>query len=147
MASLSVGAEFRTTIDRISNAGNAVIEGDDGNELALLKSDNWDEGDEVRVKITEQNGTTYTAVRRSHEGGAGAPLLHHDGTSVGKTRRMDRAFESIEEREFDPETHGAPELGEDYTPPETSSGSRSEGKSLAEIAREKDLSECTEFDS
>lgn len=110
MAHLKVGGILEVAIDRISNSGNAVIEGNANGALALLKSGDWEEGDTVTVKITAKQGNTYTAVPMSEEAGASAPPLHHDGKSAGKTRSMNDAFASIEDRKFDPETHGAPEL-------------------------------------
>lgn len=145
MPSLKIGGIFEATIDRISNSGNAVIEGDSTGSIALIKSGSWAEGDTVTVKITAHNGSTYTAVPMYKETGASTPPLHHDGSSAGQTRSMNEAFASVEERTFDPKTHGAPELEKDHVPPtiRKSSQPKSE-KSLREIAQELDEAEFTE---
>lgn len=145
MAHLKVGGILEATIDRINNSGNAIIEGDDGESFALLKTGDWEEDDTITVKITAKQGDTYTAVPMSEEAGASAPPLHHDGQSAGKTRRMDDAFASIEEREFNPQIHGAPELGKNYTPPEPKrSSNRETGKSLQQIAKDMGITDVTE---
>ncbi|SEM95528.1 hypothetical protein SAMN05216388_10015 [Halorientalis persicus] len=147
MVHLKVGAIFEATIDRISNSGNAVIEGDSTEAFALLKSGSWEEEDTVKVKITSENGNIYTAVPMFKEAGAKAPPLHHDGKSAGQTRSLSDAFDSIEDREFNPKTHGAPELNSNKSSEgqQTSSkpGSDSE-KSLRDIAKSLDESESTD---
>lgn len=143
-ASIESWCDFRG-IDRISNSGNAVIEGDSKGSFALLRSGSWDEGDTVAVKISSKNGSTYTAVPMYEEAGASAPPLHHDGAGAGQTRSVNDAFASLEDREFDPKTHGAPELGKDYTPPKSKRSSRSNSeKSLRDIAQSLDETEFTE---
>lgn len=148
MAHLTVGGVFEAEIDRISNSGNAVIEGDSHNAYALLKSGSWEEGDTVVVKITtkdKDSGHIYTAVPKSREAGAKAPPLHHDGNSVGQTRNMSSAFDSINDREFNPKTHGAPEVESTTSGQNQKQKSSSEPeKSLREIARSLDQTVFTE---
>ena len=149
MARLTLGGIFEATIDRISHSGNAVIEGDSDDTYALLRSGSWEEGDTVTVKITTKNDNSYVAVPMYKEAGAKAPPLHHDGKSAGQTRSMNDAFDSIEDREFDPKTHGAPEVqstSSGTTPRknvDSASDSDSE-KSLHEIARNLDQPVSTE---
>jgi hypothetical protein len=98
------------------------------------------------VKITtenSENSNIFTAVPIYKEAGAKAPPLHHDGKSAGQTRSMGDAFDSIEDREFNPKTHGAPEVNTSTAAKshrESTGSDSSSEKSLRDIAKSLDES-------
>jgi hypothetical protein len=82
-----------------------------------------DKGDSLKFSISENNRTHYLAnllshapegTHHNHNSTPNIPI-HHDGKSATASRSEKSATQSIDDRDFDPQTHGAPKTSKETT--------------------------------
>jgi hypothetical protein len=102
-----------------SNSGNPVIKrGEWDKKVVVITTEtSVNRGETIEFFIQKEHGDHYAAVPSgkapvSNPGYNSSPNIpiHHDGKSVGSSRSEKKASESVGDREFNPKTHGAPEL-------------------------------------
>jgi hypothetical protein len=124
MTGLLKGKQYAGHIVDFSNSGNPVVKNPIGSKRVVVVVENSksiSRGDKIKFRVKREHGDHYQASRvgdgRSkvskpdYSSPPNIPI-HHDGKygeSVGDTRPQSEANASIEDRKFDPETHGAPE--------------------------------------
>ncbi|SDQ23821.1 hypothetical protein [Halopelagius longus] len=107
MVALSPGDELEVTIDRESKSGNCIAEPEGTTKHVNLGEVDYREDDVVKVRITDKkHGNYYADVIKT----VSRTRKLEKEQSVGKTRSMSSATETVHDRDFDPRTHGAPEI-------------------------------------
>ena len=119
MAGLSVNDTLTGTVSDFTNSGNPIVEIERASKRIVVKSREGKEiekGDKLKFSIQSDNPDHYLASMLSHaEAGSTYNLnstpnipIHHDGKSATSSRSEKNATADVEDREFDPKTHGAP---------------------------------------
>jgi len=149
MSSLDTGERYVAPVSGFSGSNNPIITNGDIDKKIVVIVDDSDmkKGKLVDCIIQKEHGDHYQALRTSdapvtkpdRSGEPNVPI-HHDGEhgeSVGDTRNEYHSHKSVEEREFNPKTHGAPPIsrsGGDFSASSKRSNKKSDEKSLHEIA-------------
>jgi hypothetical protein len=105
-----------------SNSGNPVIKRPNWDKKVVVVTEDrgYTRGDSIAFIIQQEHGDHYAAVPPEnapvsppeYDSSPNIPI-HHDGKSVGTSRSEKKSMESVEEKEFNPKTHNAPELESD----------------------------------
>lgn len=125
MTEPSLREQHTGTVADFSNSGNPVVKKPQWDKRAVVMvSDDasLSRGDRIRLTLQREHSDHYQGSRVG-DGGATVSKpsynstpdipIHHDGKygeSVGDTRPRKAATQSIEDRAFNPKTHGAPKL-------------------------------------
>lgn len=128
MGSPSKRKQHSGTVCGFSGSGNPIVkksEWDMRVVVVIKDADSAKKGDTIRFTIQAEHHDHYEAAlvgqgksnisKPDYSSSANIPI-HHDGKhgeSVGDTRNRRETFETPEEREFDPQTEGAPRLSKD----------------------------------
>jgi hypothetical protein len=119
MAGITVNSKHTGTVSDFSNSGNPVVKLERASKKIVVKvreGKEIDKGDKLEFTIQSDNNTHFLANLLSHAS-AGSPHnhnstpnipIHHDGKSATSSRSEKEATKSVEDREFDPTTDGAP---------------------------------------
>jgi len=153
MGELDEDERYVGSVSGFSGSSNPIIEDSELDKRIVVVVNNADieRGDVLDCIIQKEHGNHYQALRRrdtpvtkpQRSGEPNVPI-HHDGKhgeTVGDTRSEQQSYQSVEERKFNPKTHGAPPISRDGDEPavdlsESETATRSSGKSLQEIAEE-----------
>jgi len=128
MASPSKNEQHSGSVSGFSSSGNPIVNKGTWDKRAVVvvsDSDGISRGDKITFTIQKEHSDHYQsapvgegAAKVSKPDYSSSPniSIHHDGKygeSVGDTRSQKQTNASISEREFNPKTHGAPEVSKD----------------------------------
>jgi hypothetical protein len=150
MSKVDMDSKYIGQVSGFSGSGNPVIDSKEIDKKIVVFADDEEinKGDTVECVIQKELGDHYQALRSSdspimkpeRSGQANIPI-HHDGKhgeSVGDTRKKHHSMKPLEERQFNPKTHGAPPISRDEedTPQVSEESTTPDTKSLEKIAKD-----------
>lgn len=150
MSNVDTDSKYVGQVSRFSGSGNPIIDNKEIDKKIVIfaEDEEIDKGDITECVIQKELGDHYQALlvsdspisKPDRSGQANVPI-HHDGQhgeSVGDTRKKHHSMKPLEERQFNPKTHGAPPISrdEDDMPQLSEKSTTSDSKSLNEIAEE-----------
>jgi hypothetical protein len=125
MGLLSQREQYSGTVQSYSSSNNLVLKNPKWDKRVVVVIDDdtdLSKGDSATFTIQAEHPDHYQAAlvgqgkakvsKPDYSSSPNVPV-HHDGKygeSVGDTRPEKKSFQSIKEREFDPQTYGAPKL-------------------------------------
>ena len=151
MSELDTDERYIGSVSGFSGSNNPIVNDNDIDKKIVVIIDDSDieKGELVDCIIQKEHGDHYQALQTSdapvtkpdRSGEPNVPI-HHDGEhgeSVGDTRSEYHSHKPLEEREFNPKTHGAPPVPRNSGEPSVGlngSNKKSDDKSLHEIAED-----------
>ncbi|MDS0284054.1 hypothetical protein [Haloarcula onubensis] len=121
---ISVNSTHTGTVSDFTNSGNPVVELPQATRRIVVKArkeKKIEEGDNLKFSIQSTNRDHHLAsllshapdgTHHNHNSTPNIPI-HHDGNSATASRSEKSATQSVDDRKFDPKTHGAPKTSKE----------------------------------
>jgi len=121
---ISVNETHTGTVSDFTNSGNPIVKLPQATKRIVVNARDGkqiDEGDNLKFSIQSTNRDHHLAnllshapagTHHNHNSTPNIPI-HHDGNSATASRSEKSATQSVEDRKFDPKTHGAPKTSKE----------------------------------